>query len=148
MQSLIVYFDDVVHATKQVLPMFSDKVPTRVVLVACPPSLPHHVTKWVSKEDLESWRLQWAKERTAPLVQTLQGLGQQVVLQVAKSPLTAVTTQLQAQWGSGRILDARRPKWMIDDEPVTPDQPVSRRGQWAIPGSLVALGALAAIAAD
>ena len=50
----------------------------------------------------------------------LQGPGDAVITQVASGPLCDLTDSLMAQYGSGRVLDARRPRMDVDTPAVRP----------------------------
>jgi len=46
------------------------------------------------------------------------------------------------------VLDARRPKFGQDMQPVTEDQPTPKDGRWAVPGAVMGMGAMLVLAAE
>ncbi len=117
MQQIIVYLDDAAHAHQQLASLTVGEPPhpgrqiaTHWVLVACPPRMTQHVSKWVSHSARESWRAKWADKAFGQIVPQLQARGDQVTCVLAKGPLPALTRKLEAQHGAARLLDARRPR--------------------------------------
>jgi hypothetical protein len=78
----------------------------------------------------------------------LEGSGDRVQWRIAKGALVDQTRKLQAEFITHRVLDARRPKFGQDQEPVTTDQPTEQTSRWALPGGAAAMGAAFLIAAD
>ena len=153
MDHIIVYVDDADFALQHLAPMAPGAAPgaepaTHWVLVACAPRMTHRISKWVSHSARENWRTKWADKLFTRLVPALQACGDRVTTVLAKGPLTELTAQLKAEHGVARVLDARRPKFGHDMEPVTPDQPASDSSRWSVPGAVASLGAVLVLAAE
>ena len=148
MDKIIVYVDDAAHAVQQLTPMLATDQQTQWMVVACPPHLTRHASKWISNSARAQWRAQWAEQLCAQIVPLLRQRGDSVTTRVANEPLSATTAQLIGQFGAARVLDARLPKFGQDLAPVTPDQPPSSQSHWALPGSMAALGAVLILASE
>ncbi|HEY0200366.1 MAG TPA: hypothetical protein VGC24_01595 [Burkholderiaceae bacterium] len=157
MEKIIVYVDDAAYAQQQLTPMQKSAGQpgphlddAHWILVACAPRMTHRVSKWVSHSARENWRTKWTDKLFAQLVPALQAHGGQVSTVVAKGPLTELTAQLHAEYGSARVLDARRPKLGHDMQPVTPEQPqaTGKDNRWSVPGAVLGLFAALVLAAE
>ncbi len=157
MDKIIVYLNDADHALQQLAPMKNGNgrlanrsalQATEWVLVACPPHMTKHISKWVSPEALDSWRATWSGQMFAQIVPTLEAQGDSVVTVVAKGPLPALTERLLKEHGSARVLDARRTHFGEDLPPVTRDQPTEHESRWSVPGVVAGMGLLLVLAAD
>lgn len=155
MEKIIVYLDDPVYAQQQLAPMKNMEAaqgaqpqPTHWVLVACAPKLTHRISKWVSHRARENWREKWAAKLFEQVVPALRSAGDNVTTVLARGPLPELTRSLVSQHGAARVLDARRPKFGQELQPVTPDQPAATRGDWEVPGAVAGLGAVLLLAAD
>ncbi len=155
MEKIIVYLDDAAYVQQQLVPMKEKQAPgrgpaggTHWVLVACAPRMTHRISKWVSHTARENWRAKWADKLFAQVVPQLQARGDSATLVLAKGPLPELTDKLIAEHGPARVLDARRPKFGHDMQPVTADQPASTEGRWSVPGAVVGMGAMLVLAAE
>ena len=148
MDKIIVYVDDAEHALQQLSPMLKGGGQTQWMLVACPPRMTRHISRWVNNTARESWRARWAEKLFEQLLPTLRKRGDAVTTQVASGPLNQMTEGLLGQFGQARVLDARRPKFGQDLAPVTSDQPMSTQSRWALPGSVAAMGAVLILASE
>ena len=153
MEKIIVYLDDASYAHQQLAPMRSGRPPaaasaTHWVLVACAPRLTKRISKWVSHSARENWRAKWAEKVFAQVEPQLRARGDQVTTMLAKGPLPQLTRKLIAEHGASRVLDARRPKFGQDLQPVTADQPAAKDGRWEVPGAVAGMGALLVLAAE
>lgn len=155
MDNIIVYLDDAAYARQQLSPMKSSPVPghaagdaTHWVLVACAPRMTHRISKWVSHSARENWRSKWSEKLFAQIAPLLQAQGDRVTMVLAKGPLPELTARLLTEHGPARVLDARRPKFGQDLQPVTADQPAPAEGRWSLPGAVVGLGAALVLAAE
>lgn len=131
MHTMIVYVDDAAYARKILLPLLrgdnaqQPSHSTHWVVVACPPSITNDIGKWVSPQALSLWREDWA----APVFEQISALLSHgfntVSTHIAshKRPLIEQTQALTQQHGAAQVLDARRPKFGHDLEPVTAIQP-------------------------
>jgi hypothetical protein len=155
MDKIIVYLDDAAYAQQQLVPMKQPEQgaapgpqPTHWVLVACAPRMTHRISKWVSHSARENWRAKWAEKLFEQVVPVLQKSGDSVTTVLAKGPLPELTRKLTAEHSASRVLDARRPKFGQDLQPVTADQPSGKDGRWEVPGAVVGMGALLVLAAE
>ena len=153
MDKIIVYLDDPEFAQHHLVPMKNSTMAgvhhtTHWVLVACPPRLTRHISKWVHQAARASWRAKWAEKLFASITPALQAQGDQMTLVVAHGPLIELTRELQLKHGIVRILDARRPKFAQDLPPVAPDQPVPNQARWAVSGAVAGMGAALVLAAE
>ncbi len=128
METMIVYVDDATYARKILLPLLpAGNAPhaTRWIVVACTPNVTHDISKWVSPEALALWREDWAVPVFDQITPLLAREGDTVITQLAshKMPLIDQTQALTQQHGMAQVLDARRPKFGQDLEPVTAAQP-------------------------
>lgn len=154
MEKIIVYLDDAEFAQRQLAPMRGGEPAlqaspgTHWVLVACAPRMTQRISKWVSHSARENWRAKWAEKLFEKIVPQLQGAGDRVTTELAKGHLPDLTRRLVAQHGAARILDARRPKFGQELQPVTADQPASKESRWEVPGAVAGMGALLVLAAE
>ena len=153
MDKIIVYLDDPEFAQHHLVPMKNEttagaRQTTHWVLVACPPRLTRHISKWVHNTARENWRAKWAESLFARITPALRAQGDRITLVVAHGPLVELTRELQVKHGTGRILDARRPKFGQDMPPVAPDQRVPNQARWSVPGAVAGMGAALVLAAE
>ena len=148
MDKIIVYVDDAEHALQQLTPMLTGGGRTQWIVVACPPRMTRHISRWVSNAARENWRIRWTQALYEQLLPALRQRGDTVNTVIASGPLNQMTARLLDQFGQARVLDARRPKFGQDLAPVTADQPTSRRSQWTLPGSVAAMGAVLVLASE
>lgn len=151
MDNLIVYIDDAAYALQLLQPMLTtnngSQPPTRWILVGCAPRLTHHSSKWVTQNARQSWRGKWADKVFSQLVPVLQKEGDTVLTQLAQATLRTQTESLVKVHGAARVLDARRPKFGQDLQPVSASQAQQRHG--GVLGYAVALaGAGLLVATD
>ncbi len=152
MDNIIVYLDDAEFALHQLMPMKQpvngSQTPTHWLLVACPPRMTRHISKWVNHSARTNWRQKWSEKLFTQIAPQLQTPGDRVTLVVADGALLELTQTLQQQHGVARVLDARRPKFGQDMQPVTPDQPASSEARWTVPGAIAGMGAALVLAAE
>ena len=96
--------------------------PARWIIVGCAPRVTHRVSKWVTNSARESWRGKWADKVFGQIVPQLQRNGDTVTTQLARGTLFELTESLMKQHGIARVLDARRPKFGENLQPVTREQ--------------------------
>lgn len=148
MENIIVVLDDPDYALKILTPMKNEGTPTQWVLLACPPRLTRHIGRWVNQASREAWRKRWTQELLEKIKPVLGTSGDRVQWRIAKGALVEQTRQLQAEFATHRVLDARRPKLGQDQDPVTTDQPTEHSSRWTLPGGAAAMGAALLMAAD
>lgn len=154
MDKIIVYLDDAGHARQQLATMKQagpgpapGPQPTQWVLVACAPRMTHRISKWVSHSARENWRAKWADKLFEQIVPMLQSRGDSVVTVLAKGPLPDLTRKLLAEHAGAQVVDARRPKFGQELQPVAQDKPAPKGG-WDVPGAVLGMGAVLVLAAD
>lgn len=152
MESIIVYVDDPAWALQQLSPMALGEgaPPMRLVLVACPPRMAHHVSKWLTHAARRQWREKWSAELFAKIEPALRKKGHAVVRVVAKAPLPQLTRDLERDYAAVHVLDARRPKFGQPLAPVTPEQAAQAgtANGWEVPAAVAGVGAALLLAAD
>ena len=146
MDNLIVYLDDAAYAMQLLQPMLSSGTgPTRWILVGCAPKVTHHASKWVTHSARQSWRGKWADKVFSQLLPLLRKEGDCVVTEMAQTSLQSQTESLIRQHGVARVLDARRPKFGQDLQPVTANQAQEHHVVLGYAAALASTGLLLAI---
>lgn len=151
MNNIIVYVDDAAYALQILQPMQatgSANGPVRWIMVGCAPRVTHRVSKWVTHSARESWRGKWADKVFSQLTPVLQQGQDTVVTLLAESALPLQTEALCGQYGGARVLDARRPKFGHDMQPVSPSQSPVKEGQSFIGYATALLSAGLLVATD
>lgn len=152
MDNIIVYLDDAEYARHQLAPMEQgapgQRQGTHWILVACPPRMTRHISKWVNHASRQHWRNKWAEKLYADITPALRAGGDKVTEVIAQGPLVDLSRQLQTRHGAARILDARRPKFGHDLPPVTADQPAPHEARWTVPGAVAGMGAMLLLASE
>jgi hypothetical protein len=148
MENIIVVLDDATHALSQIVPMRQNGVKTHWVLLACPPRLSRHISRWVNQGSRKAWRKRWAQDLMNQVQPELMKNGDTFECRVLEGNLIDMTQRLQKEFGMARVLDARRPKVGHNMEPVTASQPVDGSVNWALPGGTAALGAMIILATE
>jgi len=118
-ETWLVYIDDKTHAQQQITPLLIQGAPMHWILVGCPPRLTRHAGKWLTQKAIQRWRNQWTQENLQPIQALLSQRGDKVTTRVAHGPLVVMTQQLQQEWVTFRVLDARRPRLGQDLQPAT-----------------------------
>ena len=147
MDNIIVYVDDATYALQMLQPMLpagGPRNPTRWIVVGCAPRVTHRVSKWVTHSARESWRGKWAEKVFAQLIPLLNKEGDTVLTQLADATLITQPESLIKQYGVARVLDARRPKFGQDMQPVTATQEQESKGVLGYATALAGAGLLVA----
>ena len=151
MDNIIVYLDDAEFALQQLAPM-KNSAPsqgrTHWILVACPPRMTRYINKWVNHTARQEWRAKWAEKLFAQVIPAMQANGDRITRVLAQGPLVQQTSALLEQHGEARVLDARRPKFGQDLQPVVAGQPTEGAARWSLPGAVVGMGAVLVLAAE
>jgi hypothetical protein len=146
-ETLIVYLDDAAYAQQQLTPMLNSQLPTRWILVACAPRITRRIGKWLSNKARENWRDKWCEKLFAQMVPLLQGEGSRIDCVVASGALSELTEKLRHDFGAARVIDARRPKFGQEMQPVIHGQPQPDT-RWQLPTAVGSLGAVLVLAAE
>ena len=147
MDNIIVYVDDAAYALQMLQPMCAEgaaRKPARWIVVGCAPRVTHRVSKWVTHSARESWRGKWADKVFASLMPLLQRDGDIVVTQLAQTTLQNQTEALMREFGVAKVLDARRPKFGHDLQPVTATQAQEKNHMLGYVTALAGAGLLVA----
>lgn len=149
MEKIILYVDDAAYARQFLANLTAEAVGTGIrhwVLVACPPRMTRRISKWVSHSARESWRSKWFAKVEEQILPLLRLEGGRVNTVLANGPLLDLTQRLKAEHGAARVLDARRPKFGVDLEPVAPNLEAPGKPAWSPPGPLLGMGAMLVLA--
>ncbi|WP_309682011.1 hypothetical protein [Polaromonas sp.] len=147
MDNIIVYLDDAAYALHILQPMLAAgeaRTPTRWILVGCAPRVTHHVSKWVTHSAREGWRRKWGDKVFAQVLPLVQQEGDAAMTLLAENKLCSQTESLIRQHGAARVLDARRPKFGQDLQPVTATQAQEHHGVLGYAAALAGAGLLVA----
>ncbi|MES3002250.1 MAG: hypothetical protein V4787_16295 [Pseudomonadota bacterium] len=147
MDRIIVFVDDAAYAAQQLVPMAGGNA-AHWIVVACPPRMTRRISKWVSHSARENWREKWSQKLVGQIAPGLRSGGGNVITEIAKGDLVQMTQALIARHGTARVLDARRPKFGQDLQPVTADQQRASDERWQVPGAVAGLGAALLLAAE
>lgn len=148
MENIIVYVDDAGYALQLLQPMMpADRSaqPTRWIIVGCAPRVTHHVSKFVTYSARDNWRRKWSDKVFGQVVPALHQKGDDVVTVLAQGNLITQTDALVKTHGVARVLDARRPKFGQDLQPVTATQAQETHGVARYAAALAGAGLLVGI---
>jgi len=152
METIIVFVDDADYAMQMLQPMLpaATHPSTRWVLVGCAPRITRRISKWVTQSARLNWQASWADKVFAQVVPALKlpgRAGDLVITHLAPSrqSLCELTQSFTQQYGSSRVLDARRPKLGHELQPVTEGQKQERHQLTNYGVALAGVGMLAAI---
>lgn len=134
MEKIVVFVNDAAYARHILQPMVNGEGPTQWVVVACPPTLTRHISRWVSNAAREQWRARWAAAMFAEVEPELKlRTGSTVERVVARRPLVDVSAKIAGRLGDVRLLDARRHRVGRTEEPLSATQPPVESNNWAYP---------------
>lgn len=148
MDKWIVYVDELEHALQVLRPLVEaagQRRPVQWLVVACPPRVTHHASKWVTHSARESWRGKWSEKVFSRLVPVLQSSGDEVLTLMGKSNLVSQTESLMRTHDAVRVLDARRPKFGHALEPVSASQAPQPQGAMGMLTAVAGAGLLVSI---
>jgi hypothetical protein len=153
METMIAYVDDAEYALQILQPLLPaahaqmSNQATHWIIIACAPSVTNDVGKWVSAQAKELWREDWATgvfDKIKPMVGIM---GNTVTTQLAnpKDSLVTQTQELLKLHSNAKVVDARRPKFGQDLQPVTHAQPPGKK---KLAGLAAAVTVATVLAAD
>jgi hypothetical protein len=153
MKTTIVYVDDAEYAREVLLPLLptdhaqNNKDASHWMVVACAPNVTNDVGKWVSAEAKNLWRDDWAIALFGQIKPMLSVMGNTVSTQLADTKLSLIeqTENLRKLHQGAKVIDARRPKFGQDLQPVTTEQPASNK---KLAGLAAAVTVATVLAAD
>jgi hypothetical protein len=135
MDSYIVYLDDAQFAQEQLASLLKQPHIKRFVLVACAPRMTRRIGKWLSHTSRENWRDKWCDKLFAQFVPMIRR-EDHVFCEVATGPLPEFTDMLLKDLGQAQVIDARRPKFGVEMQPVVTPQPQIKLTPQAVLGGL------------
>jgi hypothetical protein len=121
----IVYLDDAEYAQRELSQLLAQRETKRFVLVACAPRMTRRIGKWLSHSARENWRDKWCDKLFAQFVPMIRR-EDHVFCEVATGPLPEYTQMLLKDLGNAHVLDARRPKFGVEMQPVIAAVPVAK----------------------
>lgn len=152
MQTMIVYVDDAEYARNFLstpLPAGNTLITQgerNWILVACTPQVTNDAGKWVSAEAKELWRNDWATATFDQIKPMLGAIGNKVSTQIAshKTSLVEQTHDLLKLHSGAEVIDARRPKFGHDLEPVSSAAPSANKKMAGLAAAVTIATVLAA----
>jgi len=148
MEKIIVVVNDANYALQMVEPMRNDASPTQWILLACPPKFTRHVNRWVNRQSLNVWRNKWAQDVIQVIKPVLVRGRDSLHWKCSQGDLSKEIQRLQQEFGTQRVLDARRHRFGVEQQPVSASQPVITNNSWSIPSGVAMMGAVLIAAAD
>ncbi len=145
MRNISILANDAVLARTAIERVYASPIPSRLVVVACPPRLTRHVGRWLGQSGCAQWRQDWAEQLFAQLPLVWAGApGGSLEVLVASRPLAGVLQDLRRRLGPElQAVDARRHPWGAMPEALTAAAEADSR--WAVP-AIVASGVGIALA--
>ncbi len=119
----IVYLDDADYAHRELATVLAQPGLKRWILVACAPRMTRRIGKWLSHSARENWRDKWCDKLFAQFMPVIHR-NDHVFREVATGPLPQYTQMLLGELGKATVIDARRPKFGVDMQPVIAAAPV------------------------
>lgn len=148
MENIIVVANDAQYALQLIAPMKNEAIPTRWIVLICPPKFKRHVSKWVNRGALKSWRRAWAEQAAKTIEPVLTSGSDQMHWQCCHRALVNEVDELKAVWQTHRVLDARIPLLGASHDPVSAAQPMTTHDRWSVPGGVAMMGVMLVTAAD
>ena len=148
MEKIIVVVNDADYALQMLAPMKNEAAPTQWVLLVCPPKFTRHVNRWVNRNALNAWRTKWAQDVIEVVKPVMTQGGDSLEWICSRGSLPEEIKRLQQTHGTQRVLDARRPKLGVEQQPVSASQPVTSNNSWSVPSGVAMMGAVLIAAAD
>ena len=155
MESIIVFVNDSAYARQTLAPLKHQALSigasasaTHWIVVACPPRLTRHVSKWLTHSARMQWRAKWSDKLFAEIAPMLKANGSTVQTLTAQGSLVELTDRLLKQHGAAKVLDARLALVGQVLLPVTRDQPVGEGDCSVLPGAMPGMGPVLRLAAD
>jgi len=141
LDTYIVYLDDATYAEDKLAHVLAQPQVKRFVLVACAPRMTRRIGKWLSHSARENWRDKWCEKLFSQFVPRI-ARQDHVFCEVATGPLPEYTEMLLKDLGRAEVIDARRPKFGVEMQPVVQALPVQAvapsRASLNMPGHLSA----------
>ena len=123
LDTYVVYLDDAAYAEAQIADVLAKPHTKRFILVACAPRMTRRIGKWLSHSARENWRGKWCDKLFSEFVPHI-ARQDHVFCEVATGPLPEYTDRLLKDFSGAEVIDARRPKFGVDLDPVTQPAPL------------------------
>jgi hypothetical protein len=123
LDTYIVYLDDAAFAEEKLAKVLAQPQVKRFILVACAPRMTRRIGKWLSHSARENWRDKWCDKLFAQFTPCVSR-ADHVFCEVANGPLPEYTEMLLKDVGKAQVIDARRPKFGVERQPVVQAVPV------------------------
>lgn len=123
LDTYIIYLDDAQYLRDKFEDLLRQPQTKRFVLVACAPRMTRRIGKWLSHSARENWRDKWCEklfDQVVPMIRRED----HVFCEVATGPLPEYTAMLLKDLGQAQVIDARRPKFGVEMQPVVVAAPV------------------------
>jgi hypothetical protein len=136
LDTYIVYLDDAEYAKRELASVLDQPQIKRFILVACAPRMTRRIGKWLSHSSRENWRDKWCDKLFSQFVPMIHR-EDHVFCEVASGPLPEYTEMLKKDLGHATVIDARRPKFGTELQPVVMPAPVvqpASRNTLTLPG--------------
>lgn len=130
LSTYIVYLDDADYAERELAQLLDQPHTKRWILVACAPRMTRRIGKWLSHSARENWRDKWCDKLFSQFTPRISR-ADHVFCEVATGPLPEYTEMLLKDLGSAQVIDARRPKFGVEMQPVM--QPVHQKPAASMP---------------
>jgi hypothetical protein len=140
LDTYIIYLDDAAYAHDKLAHVLEQRQTKRFILVACAPRMTRRIGKWLSHSARENWRDKWCEKLFSQFVPHI-ARQDHVFCEVATGPLPEYTEMLLKDLGKAEVIDARRPKFGVEMQPVMEQAPAAvtiRRSTLSLPGRIAA----------
>lgn len=117
LSTYIVYLDDAEYAQRELEQLLAQPHTKRWILVACAPRMTRRIGKWLSHSARENWRDKWCDKLFSQFTPRISHTDH-VFCEVATGPLPEYTAMLLKDLGTAKVIDARRPKFGVEMQPV------------------------------
>ncbi len=124
LDTYIVYLDDASYGQQQLADVLRQPHVKRFVLVACAPRMTRRIGKWLSHSARENWLDKWCNKLFDQFVPMI-AKSDHVFCEVATGPLQNYTEMLLKDLGRAQIIDARRPKFGVELQPLVAETGVA-----------------------
>jgi hypothetical protein len=142
LSTYIVYLDDADYAQRELAHLLAQPHTKRWILVACAPRMTRRIGKWLSHSARENWREKWCDKLFSQFTPWISR-ADHVFCEVATGPLPEYTEMLLKDLGTAKVIDARRPKFGMEMQPVMQAvaQPAAQKPNSAVVSGFRLVGA-------
>ena len=141
MSKTLIFANDLRQA-QEALKRIDTRVMADVLLIACPPHLSRHASRWLSRASRAQWQTRWADQLQSALGPLLC-TSAKLETRLAQQPLATIVARTRAHEGVAlQVLDLRAAHVGAPLEPLTPT-PIRPSFAWR--GPLVVTSGISAI---